>query len=132
MGFLLIFVFIGLLGWANLVAVRLLRSCVAGPGWWASLVLLWIGGAAVGYWGGFFFEYQPSPRLRVLGAPIPAAFLHLEGPPGDEQWIDFITPAPLLFAGSNVIIVALLLACPLLPAFWLRHRAQRSDATRRA
>ena len=27
------------------------------------------------------------------GVMIPAAFFHWEGPPGEEQWIDFITPA---------------------------------------
>lgn len=63
-------------------------------------------------WSGFFFEYQPSPKLRVFGAPVPGAFLHLEGRPGEEQWVDFITPAPMLFAGSNIVILALLAGLP--------------------
>jgi hypothetical protein len=52
---------------------------------------------------------------------VPAAFFHWEGPPGEEQWIDFITPAPLLFAGSNVVILALLAACPVGVVCWLRR-----------
>jgi hypothetical protein len=59
-------------------------------------------------------------RLRVFGAPVPAAFFHLEGPPGEEQWVDFITPAPLLFAASNVPLLGLLVACPVGLVFWVR------------
>jgi hypothetical protein len=84
--------------------------------------LAWVAGAALGVWGGFCFEYQASPRLRVFGAPVPAAFFHREGPPGEEQWVSFITPAPLLFAASNVAILALLAACPVGLAYWLGQR----------
>ncbi len=111
MGCLLIPVLVGLLALANVVTVRLFRRREAGVGWWIALSLAWLAGAALGVWGGFFLEYQPSPRLRVFGAPVPAAFFHWEGPPGEEQWVDFITPVLLLFAGSNVPIMALLVAC---------------------
>jgi hypothetical protein len=85
----------------------------------------WLAGASLGVWSGFFFEYQATPRLRVVGAPVPAAFFHWEGPPGQEQWIDFITPAPLLFASSNVVILSLLAACPVGLVFWLCGRHTR-------
>jgi hypothetical protein len=119
MGCLLIPVLVGLLALANVATVRLLRRQQAGAGWWVGLGIAWLAGAALGIWSGFFFEYQPSPRLRVFGAPVPAAFFHWEGPPGEEQWIDFITPEPLLFAGSNVPILALLVASPLGLVFWV-------------
>jgi hypothetical protein len=119
MGCLLIPVALVALALANVVTVRSLRRRQAGAGWWVALAIAWLAGAAVGLWGGFFFEYQPSPRLRVFGAPVPAAFFHWEGPPGEEQWVDFITPAPLLFAGSNVPIMALLCGCPVGAMFWV-------------
>jgi hypothetical protein len=129
MGGLLISVLVWLLALANAAAVLLLRRRQAGRGWWAALWVAWLAGAALGVWGAFF-EYQLSPRLRAVGAPVPAAFFHLEGPPGEEQWIDFITPAPLLFAGSNVPILALLAACPVGLLFWVwdwRTRPGRRD-----
>jgi hypothetical protein len=61
---------------------------------------------------------------------VPVACLHWEGPPGEEQWVDFITPAPILFAGSNVPIMALLGACPVGVIFWVwSWRARRSVGT---
>ncbi|HXG12143.1 MAG TPA: hypothetical protein VNK04_20480 [Gemmataceae bacterium] len=128
MGCLLIPAVIVLLAWANGVIVRLFQRRHAGPAWWTILSIAWLSGAVVGVWGGFFFEYQPSPRLRVLGAPVPAAFLRWEGPPGEERWIDFITPDPLLFAGSNAVILALLAACPVGAVFWLWGWQARSGA----
>jgi hypothetical protein len=122
MGPLLILAIIAVLGWANAAMMRRLRSRTAAWGWWAAVLTLWTVGAIIGVWGGFFFEYQASPTLRVCGAPVPAAFFHLEGPTGEEQWIDFITPAPLLFAGANVVLMPLLLACPVGLVFWLHGR----------
>ncbi len=69
-----------------------------------------------------YFEHQLLPELRVAGAPMPCAFFHWEGPPGEEQWVDFITPDPMLFAGSNIFILALLSACPVGLVFWLRRK----------
>jgi len=135
MACLLIPVVVAFLAWANFATVRMFQARAAGPGWWAMVSLLWAGGVALGIWGGFFFEYQPSSRLRVIGAPVPGAFFHLEGPPGEEQWVDFITPEPLLFAGSNVLLMPLLLASPIGLVFRLwagsaRHAEGRGSARR--
>lgn len=128
MGLLLIAVVVSVLTWVNIVIVRRFQRQRARFDWWVALALAWLVGAVLGVWGGFFFEYQPSPKLRVIGAPVPAAFLHWEGPPGEERWVDFITPAPLLFAESNVIILALLSAGPVGVIFWLRRwQAKRKD-----
>jgi hypothetical protein len=133
MGFLLIIGMVTLLAYLNAVIIRLFRRWQAGPGWWALLIAAWAVGMALGVAGGFFFEYRPLPELRVAGAPIPAAFSHREGPPGEERWVDFITPAPLLFAGSNVLILGLLMACPVGLVFWLPRRGTAgSRATRPA
>jgi hypothetical protein len=124
MGFLLIFAAIAPLAFINVVIVRLFQRRQPGTGWWTALTVAWVTGAALGMFGGFFFEYRPSPRLRVFGAPIPAVFLHWEGPSGEEEWVDFLTPAPLLFAGSNVVILGLLAACPIGLVLWLWHRVR--------
>jgi hypothetical protein len=89
-----------------------------------------LAGAALGLWASFRFEYQPSPRLRILGAPMPLAFFHWEGPPGQEDWCDYVTHTPLLTIGSNVLILALLAACPLGMVRWLVRR--RADPVARA
>jgi hypothetical protein len=113
---------LALLAYGNVVIVRSLRRRRAGTSWWAALIIAWAVGAAMGGYGGFFFEYRPLPDLRVFGAPIPAAFFHREGPPGQEAWIDFVTPVPILFAGSNVGILGLLAAFPIGMMSWLVNR----------
>jgi hypothetical protein len=122
MVWLLLPALLSLLTLANAAVVRMFRRRQAGVGWWVTLSVAWLAGAAAGVWGGFFFEYRPSPRLRVLGAPVPAAFFHWEGPPGEEQWVGFITPAPLLSAASNVALLALLAGCPVGVVCWLAWR----------
>jgi hypothetical protein len=94
------------------------------------LVLLGALGSAAGVWGGFFYEYQPSPRLRVIGAPVPMAFFHLEGPPSEEVWVDFVDEFPLLVAASNPVLLALLFASPVGLCFhiWCRRRNATSRA----
>ncbi|WP_406699783.1 hypothetical protein V5E97_13100 [Singulisphaera sp. Ch08] len=124
MGFLLIFAAIAPLACINVVIVRLFQRWQAKTRWWTVLTAAWVAGAALGVVGGFFFEYRASPQLRVVGAPIPAVFLHWEGAPGEEEWVDFVTPAPLLFAGSNIAILGLMAACPVGLVFWLRRRAR--------
>lgn len=121
MGCIFIPVVVLLLAITNVVIVRLFLRRHAGSGWWIVISCGWLVRLAVGVWGGFFFEYQASPRLRVFGAPVPAGFLHLEGPPGEEQWIDYVTPEPLLFAGSNIVIMAMLTSCPIGLVFWIWH-----------
>ena len=99
----------------------------------ADLVLigLWVVGAGVGWWSTFSFEYQLSPNTRVLGAPMPMAAFHLEGPPGEEQWADYINVNLPLVVGANVISVALLAPCPVGLAFglWCRHTKRRVEAS---
>jgi hypothetical protein len=125
---LLIPAVIASLAWANIVILRMFQRRRTGPRWWAALSAAWLFGAALGVWGGFFLEYELSTELRVHGAPVPAAFFHQEGPPGQEQWIDFISSAPLVCAGSNVVILALLAACPVGWVFWLRRWQAPSGA----
>ena len=122
MGVVLIVSVVALLAYGNVAAVRSFLTRRAGSTWWGVLAAAWSAGAALGVWSGFYFEYRPEPTLRVFGAPIPAAFLHWEGTPGQEQWVDFITQAPLLFAGSNIVILALLFACLVGLAFRLHRR----------
>jgi hypothetical protein len=122
MGCLFLLLMVGLLVWGNLATVQMLTRRHAKATWWIGLAVAWAG---IGVWSGFFFEYQASPTLRVFGFPVPAAVFHYEGPPGQEQWIDFITPAPILFAASNTFIIAMLAACPMGLAFWLWPESRR-------
>ena len=123
MGFLLILLLLAPVSYCNVLIVRSFLARSAGVPWWGVLAAAWLAGATIGAWCGFGFEYRPVPTLRVFGAPIPAAFFHWEGPPGEEQWVDFVTPAPLLFAGSNVVILAMMSACLVGLTFRLRQRA---------
>lgn len=74
---------------------------------WVALSAGWLVGGSIGVWSGFFFSYLADPCVRVYGAPVPAAFLVLELHDGQEQWVDYLMPAPALFAGSNVLMLAL-------------------------
>lgn len=121
----LIPVILALLAWADMATLRMLLRRQANPAWWATLWIVGGLGLAFGVWIGAFLEYQPSPRLRVFGAPFAAAILHLEGPPGEEHWVDYITPVPFLIVGSNVLLVALLAPCPVGILFWLSQRSAR-------
>jgi hypothetical protein len=90
-------------------------------------VVCLIVGVAAGIWGGFFFEYQPEPNFRVLGCPVPAAFFVLEKHgDSDEIWVDYITPAPLLFAASNVFLLAFVFVYPV----WLVNTIWRIGSKR--
>ena len=131
MACLLITLIVAVLALANAAVVRQLQRRHAGRWWWAALFVAWLAGAALGGWGFFFVEYQPSPRLRVVGAPLPAASFLLEGPPGEEQWVDYVTPAAPLLAAANVLILALLAGCPVGLVFWLVRWAGRAPAPAR-
>lgn len=122
MGLLGIFAVAALLTIVNVLAVRSFIARQASVRWWRVMAAAWLVGAVLGVRSGFFFEYQPHPKMRVIGAPIPAVAFQWEGPPGKEQWVDYIMPVPLLFAGSNVVILALLAGCPVGSAFWLYQR----------
>lgn len=113
MGPIIIIAVLALLGWLSVSAVRSLLARGVGFPWWAILVSCVIVGFCLGVWFGFFFEYQPSPRLRVIGCPVPVVCFVLEtSADGKEQWTDFITPAPLLFAASNVLLWAFVSVYP--------------------
>jgi hypothetical protein len=127
---ILVYITIVLLLWANVAAVVSFRRRRASGRWWTAMWFAWILGGAIGVYGGFFFEYQPTETLRVFGAPVPAVFLHLEGPPDNQQWVDYITPAPLLFAGSNIIILAMAAGCLVATGFVLCSRARRDCVVR--
>jgi hypothetical protein len=122
MACLLIPVVIAVLAFANRAIVRQFLGRQAGTGWWFALIGAWFVGAAVGVWSSFFFEYPLSPKTRILGAPVPMGAFHLEGPPGKEQWADYINPNAHLALSSNVILIALLAPFPVSLAFWLGTR----------
>jgi hypothetical protein len=81
----LIPIVIALLAYSNFLIVRLFDRRKAGKAWWNALAVAWLLGAGLGVWSGFFFEYQPSPKLKMLGAPVPVVVFQLEGPPGKED-----------------------------------------------
>lgn len=78
----------------------------------------------MGIWFGFFFEYQPSPQLRVMGCPVPVACFALEkSAAGEEHWADFVAPEPLplFFAASNVLLLIFVSVYPV----WLANTLWR-------
>ncbi len=109
--YIILFAIIGGLAWINARIVRGFLRRRAGGGWWAALISAGLVGGAFGAWSGFSFEYRPYPKIRVSGAPIPSAFFHWEGPPGEGQWVDFVTTVPVFFAATNIPILALSAAC---------------------
>lgn len=90
--------------------------------WWLLLLLMWTAGTGCGVYGAIFFEYQPSPTLRVIGAPIPGALFRLEGPPGAQQWADYVFPNPLLTLFANVVLPPLFVGGLFGLVFWWTHR----------
>jgi hypothetical protein len=127
MGAMLIVILGALIAWANVAAIRSLREHRAGARWWYAAAALWAAGALAGVWGGFFAEYQPSPRLRVYGAPVPVGLAVWEGTPGEERWVGFVSSAPHFFAALNVPLVALLAGSVIGPAYWLARRRMRQS-----
>ncbi len=73
-------------------------------------------------------EVTIGPRLDR--APVPGAFLHWEGPPEAERGVDFVTPFPLLFVGSNIVILALLAGLPIACVFLRRRRVDAEGMIR--
>lgn len=114
MAILLIPFAIAAFGWAAFVAYGSLQRRSAPRGWFAAFFALMAVGDCIGVYFGFFFFYLAAPTVRVYSFPIPAAFHVLESyDDGTQQWVDFITPVPILFAGSNVIIFACAMVLPL-------------------
>ena len=48
-----------------------------------------------------------------------------------RRWVDFVTPFPLLFAGWNTAILALLAGLPFACVFWLRRHVDAEGVTRK-
>jgi hypothetical protein len=131
MGPIILIIILALLGWLALSAVRSLWARSVGWPWWISLAACLVIGIASGIWFGFFFEYCPSPRLRVMGCPVPVACFALEkGADGEERWTDFVTPVPLLFATSNVVLFSLVSVYPVWVAHSLWRLLRRADGHR--
>src|SRR5205085_9222483 len=106
MGILLVFVLLGLSGWALVGLVKRLRRQHASVGSWIAFGILSGCGLALGIWSAFFCEYRMGSRYRIGGFPIPVVFFHWEN--GD--WVDFPLPelqAWLAAFGNIVSIVAL-------------------------
>jgi hypothetical protein len=121
MGLIVIIVGLALLGWIYVCAIRSLRARGVGLLWWTALVGSLVIGFAVGVWGGFFFEYQPEPKFRVIGCPVPVVcFVFEKHGDGEEHWVDYVTPVPLLFAMSNVFLFSFVSVYPvwLVNTFW--------------
>jgi len=83
---------------------------------------LFVVGCITGVWCTFFFEYQPSAGLRILGFPMPVMIFKLQ----NGNWVDYVG-GPLMFV--NLIIVPALIAMPLSLALFIR-RIRRRNAER--
>ena len=114
MAILIISLAIGTLGWAAFAAYMSLQKRGATRSWFVAFFSLLIAGAGIGVYFGFFFSYLAAPTVRIYSFPVPAAFHVLESyGNGTQQWVDFVTPSPILFAGSNVLIFAFAMVLPL-------------------
>jgi hypothetical protein len=109
--------------WCSYLVIRMLRRRRAGFRWWVALAIASLFGAILGIWCGLEFEYRPSQTVRVLGFPMPIAVFHLEGGGADEQWIDFVSPFPVVNAIGNAFFILFLSAIPVGLAFLLSNRS---------
>jgi len=86
--------------------------------WWIAFGATAIFGTIVGAWFGFLFDYHLSPRVVVYSFPVPGAFHVLEVyDDGTKQWVNFVTPAPMLTAVANSIFFP----CMLVTLVWLTN-----------
>jgi hypothetical protein len=126
MGILLIALVLAALGVLAYAAHRSLRRRGVSHGWRIAYFTALSAGVVAGIYFGFFFRYFASPSVEIVSFPVPAAFFVLEEyPDGESRWTDFITPAPILFAGSNVPIFACLAVLPVWLANTVAHGLQR-------
>jgi hypothetical protein len=125
MGTLIAISLISLNAWTVYRAARLFRARSACRGWWALFALLFVAGASLGIWLAFFFEYQPSHRMRVFGFPLPIAFFVWE----DDRWTDFVTPYYYAYPAVAANVSTMICACiaPLLSVFAFLHRPRRDE-----
>ena len=102
-----------ILGILAYVAYRSFQRRGVSRGWHIAFFAAMLIGVAAGVYFGFFFKYSPCSGFVVCSFPVPTAFLVFEEyGNGESRWTDFITPAPLLFAGANVPIFACLAVIP--------------------
>jgi hypothetical protein len=128
MGQIIIIGVLTLLGWLAFIAVCSLNRRGVGSGWWTALVGCVGSGFALGVWLGFFFEYQPEPKFRVIGCPVPVVCFVLEKDrDGEEHWVDYVTPVPLFFATSNVVLLSIVSIYPV----WLANTLWRFEDQKR-
>lgn len=113
MGILVIPIALAFLGWLAVAVHHSLSARNVSRRWMSAFYCALLVGAVAGLYFGFFFDYYVSSRMRIYAFPIPAAFLVLERyDDGTERWTDFITPAPILFAGANIFVFACLSVVP--------------------
>ena len=111
---LLIPIIVGTFIWLAFAAYKSLVRRNATATWLMAFYLLFVVGAGTGIYFGFFFSYFVSPTLRVYSFPVPAAFLVLEtSSDGKQNWVDFLPPAHICCAGSNIPIFASIAVLPL-------------------
>jgi amino acid transporter len=125
MGTLIAIGLILLSAWVVYRSVRSFRARSARRGWWALLALLLVAGASLGVWLAFFFEYQPSHRMRVMSFPLPIAFFVWE----EDRWTDFVTPDYYVYPALAANVCTTIGACiaPLLAVFAFLHRRGRDE-----
>lgn len=95
MSYLTVTVVAGFAGWVVFVTGRVLWRHHFAAWWWVAFGLLALSGIALGVWAGTHFEYEPNPKTRILGFPVPLAVFILE----DGQWIDFVPPQAVQYGG---------------------------------
>lgn len=125
MGTLIAIGLIFLSAWVVYRAVRLFRARSARRGWWALLAALFFTGASLGVWFAFFFEYQPSHRIRVVSFPLPIVFFVWE----EDRWTDFVTPGYYVYPAlaANVCTTIGVCIAPLLAVFMFLHRREKDE-----
>jgi hypothetical protein len=116
---------ITLSGWTFYRIIRVFRDGAVAPVWWAVFALFTLAGLALGIWLAFSFEYQASPRMRVVSFPLPIVFFVWE----EDRWTDFVTPDWYMYPAlaANVCITTVICAIPVLTAFLLRQRQHRKE-----
>ncbi len=91
------------------VVVLVLQSLYArklsAAGWMYATIIA-VFGVILGVCLGFYFSYNPAPEVTLYSFPIPAGWKVLETyKDGSEQWVDFITPVPLMVAAANTCLI---------------------------
>lgn len=95
------------------MAYRSLRRRNVSRGWYIAFFSTMSVGIMAGIYFGFLFRYYASEKLEIVSFPVPSVFLvHEEYQDGESRWVDFVTPAPIIFAGSNVPIFACIAVLP--------------------